>query len=78
MYSVGMTKMSSELCTTCQKPRRMSEKLLEHFERLRSVSPRRMVQDGGRFHDDPLHIDPIDDMEIRFRFETGLCVCDWD
>ena len=73
-----MTKMSSELCTTCQKPRHMLEKTREHFERLRSVSPRRMVQDGGRFHDDPLHTDPVDDMEIRFRLETGLCVCDWD
>jgi hypothetical protein len=56
----------------------MSEKIREHFERLRSVSPRRMVQDGGRFHDDPLHADPIDEMEMRFRFDTGLCVCDWD
>ncbi len=56
----------------------MSEAMRAQFETLRSVSPKRMVKDGGRFHDDSIHSDPIDEWEVRFRFESGLCVCEWN
>ena len=69
--------MTSESCSTCSKPMRMSEAMRAQFEKLRSVSPKRMVKDGGRFHDDSIHSDPIDEWEVRFRFESGLCVCEW-
>lgn len=56
----------------------MSEAMREHFERLRSVSPKRLVQDGGRLIEDPFYEDPIDDWEGEYRFDVGLCVCKWD
>ena len=70
--------MTSEACFTCSKPLRMSEAMRAQFETLRSVSPKRMVKDGGRFHNDPVHVDPIWEWEGKYRFDIGLCVCDWD
>lgn len=55
----------------------MSEAMRTHFETLRSVTPQRLVRDGGVFHDDPLREDPIWEWEGKYRFDMGLCVCDW-
>ena len=70
--------MTSELCSTCSKPLRMSEAMQTQFETLHSVTPQKMVRDGGIFHDDPLYVDPIWEWEGKYRFDIGLCVCDWD
>ena len=55
----------------------MSEAMRAHFEILRSVTPQKMIRDGGVFHNDQIEEDPIWEWEGKYRFDNGLCVCDW-